>query len=85
MSKLRGCSYENSFPVVFLLDRKKDIISLRSYIANIPRLDEIYFCGLLSMKILREANIQNGWQKLEEKRLNFVVFEYIRAWFSFYV
>ena len=28
---------------------------------------EIYFGGLLGGKTLRRANIQNGWQKLEEK------------------
>ena len=56
----RGYSYENSFLVVFPLNREKDIISLRSYIEIFPRLGEIYFGGLLGGKILREANIQNG-------------------------
>ena len=50
-----------------------------------PCLGEIYFDGLLGEKILREANIQKGWHKLEEKWLSFVVFEHIGAWFSFYV
>ena len=31
MAYLRGCSCENSFPVVFSLTREKDIISSRSY------------------------------------------------------
>ena len=53
---LRGCSYENSFLVVFPLNREKDIISLRSYVEIFPCLGEIYFGG----EILREANIQNG-------------------------
>ena len=37
------------------------------------RLGEIYFGELFGGKILRKANIQNGWHKLEEKWLSFVV------------
>ena len=43
-----------------------------------PHLGEIYFGGLLGGKILREANIENGLHKLQEKWINFVVFEHIR-------
>ena len=50
-----------------------------------PRLGEIYFGELLGRKIFREANIQNEWQKLEEKLLSFAVLEHTKAWFSFYV
>ena len=50
-----------------------------------PSLGEICFGKLLGGKILREANIQNEWHKLEEKRLSFFVFENIRVWFSFYI
>ena len=39
----------------------------------------------LGGKILREAYIQDGWHKPKENWLSFVVFEHIRAWFSFYV
>ena len=56
---------------------------MRSYIEIFPRLGEIYFGGLLGGKILREANIQNGLLKLEEKWFSFVVFEHIRANFMF--
>ena len=38
-----------------------------------PCLVGIYFGGLLGGKILREGNIQNGWHKLEEKWLSFIV------------
>ena len=33
---VRGCSNENSFPVVFLLNREIGIISLRSYTKHFP-------------------------------------------------
>ena len=36
ITSLRGCSYENSFPVVFWLSREKDIISSRSYTNYFP-------------------------------------------------
>ena len=35
-SLLRDCSYENSFPVAFPLNREKDIISSRSYTKFFP-------------------------------------------------
>ena len=55
----RGCSYENSFPVVFPLNWEN--YYFLAFIYEIfPRLGEIYFGGLLGGKILREANIQNG-------------------------
>ena len=57
--EFRGCSYENSFPVVFPLNWEKDLISSCSY-EIFPRLGEIYFGELLGGKIFREANIQNG-------------------------
>ena len=56
---------------------------MRSCIEIFPRLGEIYFGELLGGKILREANIQNGLLKLEEKWFSFVVFEHIRARFMF--
>ena len=52
--ELRGCSYENSFLVVFPLKQEKDIISSRSYTKYFP----LDFGGLLGGKVLREANIQ---------------------------
>ena len=66
-------------PLFSRLTGKKVLFS-RVHIQNIPRL--IYFGGLLGEKILQEANIQNGWPKLEEKWLSFAVFEHIRCWYS---
>ena len=66
------------FPLLFLLTRE-NILFARVHIRKISRLGEIYFGELLGRKILRKANIQNGWHKLEEKWLSFVVFGNIRA------
>ena len=82
-SFLRGCSYENGFPVVFSLNRGEDIISSCSYTKYFSAWARYYLELMLGGKISRETNIQNGWHKLEEKWLSFVVFENIRAWFSF--
>ena len=80
---LRGCSYENSFPIVFSLTWEKDIISSRSYMYHFPAWARFILASCWVGKIWRKANIQNGWHKLPEKWLSFVAFEDTRACFSF--
>ena len=48
---LRGCSYENSFPVVFPLNGEKDIISLRSYAKYFPALARFILAGCQMEKL----------------------------------
>ena len=73
------------FPLFSHLTGKNIYFFLALIYEIFPRLGEIYFGELLGGKILRKASIQNGWHKLEEQWLSFVVFENIRVWFSFYV
>ena len=53
-SLFRGCSYENSFPVVFSLSREKNIISPRSYTK--------YFLAWTRF-ILASCYVGNFWEK----------------------
>ena len=71
--------------VVFLLNREKNIISSRSYTKYYPARTRFILAGCQKKKILQEANIQNGWHKLEEKWLTSVVFKYMRAWYSHFM
>ena len=43
------------------------------------RLGEINSSGLLGGKFLKEANVQNGCHKLDEKLLSSVVYNHIRT------
>ena len=56
----RGCSNENNFSVVFLLNRENKNYFFVLIHEKFPRLGKIYFVGLLGGKILQENNIQNG-------------------------
>ena len=55
-----GCSYENTFPVVFSLDLEKIYYSLKFIYEIFPQLREIYLREVLGGKILQETNVQNG-------------------------
>ena len=79
---LTGCSYENSFFVVFRLTRKK-IIFHRVYFRNISPPGQDSFCR--DVRWENFANNQNGWDTLKEKLLSFVVFEHIKVWYTHFM
>ena len=56
---LRGCSYENSFPVAFSFNREKDYFLAFIY-EIFPHLGEIYFGELLSGKNFEKQIFKMG-------------------------
>ena len=54
----RGCSYESSSPVVFLLNRKNLLYFLRFMYEMFPRLGEIFF---FSRAVGREEFAENQY------------------------
>ena len=75
--QLSSCSHENSFSVIFLIKREKDIISSRSYTKYFPAWPRFCYGGILGGKMLWKTNIQNRWHRLEEKWLSSAFFEHI--------
>ena len=73
------------FPLFSRLTRKIEIISSRSYVKCFSGWVRFKFGGLLDGKILRETNIQIGWQKLYEKLLSSVFDDHIRTWHSHFM
>ena len=65
VSRQGGYSYENSFPIVFLLKQRNRYFSPRSYIKCFHGWLRFNFRGLLGGKILRKTNFHNGWHKVD--------------------
>ena len=83
--KLRGCSYENSFPIVLPLNWENIFFFLAFMCEIFPWLSETDLGGLLDGNIFQETKLKNGWHKHEETFLSSAVCDHIWAWYSHFI